>query len=124
MSVRWIEKIDNEGTATLYPNYLLTNNAFVSKFIDKYSVLVGLDDDTDTIYLKPLSLDEDSDPQYQDSLKIKINIQKSYMRFGNTKSVSQIASIIHVNVPKEGLKGTCKWDDIEESLVIKLGGQS
>ena len=122
MGVKWIEKIDHQGTAVMYPNYLMTNNIFSDKFKDKYSALVGLDDETDTIYLKPLTLDEDSDPRYQSSLKIKINMQRSFMRFGNTKSIAQIASIIHVDVPKTGLKGTSRWDEKESSLVISLGG--
>lgn len=123
MSVKWISKIDTTGTATMYQNYIQTNKQFVDKFIDKYSVLVGLDDETDTIYLKPLSLDEDSDVKYQSSLKIKFNIQKSFMRFGNTKNVSQIASIIHVEIPKVGLKGISKWDEKENSLVICFEGE-
>ena len=123
MSVKWISKIDTTGTATMYQNYIQTNKQFVDKFIDKYSVLVGLDDETDTIYLKPLSLDEDSDVKYQSSLKIKFNIQKSFMRFGNTKNVSQIASIIHVEIPKAGLRGISKWDEKENSLVICFGGE-
>ena len=123
MSVKWISKIDTTGTATMYQNYIQTNKQFVDKFIDKYSVLVGLDDETDTIYLKPLSLDEDNDVKYQSSLKIKFNIQKSFMRFGNTKNVSQIASIIHVEIPKAGLRGISKWDEKENSLVICFGGE-
>ncbi|MBE6141945.1 MAG: hypothetical protein E7175_03825 [Erysipelotrichaceae bacterium] len=123
MSVKWISKIDTTGTATIYQNYIQTNKQFVDKFIDKYSVLVGLDDETDTIYLKPLSLDEDNDVKYQSSLKIKFNIQKSFMRFGNTKNISQIASIIHVEIPKAGLRGISKWDEKENSLVICFGGE-
>lgn len=123
MSVKWISKIDTTGTATIYQNYIQTNKQFVDKFIDKYSVLVGLDDETDTIYLKPLSLDEDNDVKYQSSLKIKFNIQKSFMRFGNTKNISQIASIIHVEIPKAGLRGVSKWDEKENSLVICFGGE-
>lgn len=124
MSVKWIDKLENQGTAIMYPNYIMTNNVFLDKFNEKYSALVGLDDETDTIYLKPLSLDEDSDPKYASSLKIKINIQRSFMRFGNTKAIAQIASIIHVDVPKSGLKGTSRWDEKENSLIIKIGGNS
>ena len=62
MGVKWINKTQAEGTATMFPNYLLTNREFVAKFEDKYSALVGLDDDTDQIVLKPLSKDEDMDP--------------------------------------------------------------
>ena len=122
MGVKWINKTQAEGTATMFPNYLLTNREFVSKFEDKYSALVGLDDDTDQIVLKPLTKDEDVDPKYQDSLKIKINIQKSYIRFGNTKSMSLIASLLHVDVPKSGLKGKSFWNEKEEALFIILGG--
>ena len=58
MGVKWINKTEAEGTAIMYPNYLLTNREFVSKFEGKYSALVGLDDDTDQIVLKPLSYDD------------------------------------------------------------------
>ena len=122
MSVKWINKTTAEGTATMFPNYLITNREFLDKFDDKYSALVGLDDDTDQIVLKPLSKDEDADPKYQDSLKIKISIQKSYIRFGNTKSMSLIASLLHVDVPKTGLKGKSFWNEKEEALFILLGG--
>lgn len=122
MGVKWINKVEAEGTAIMFPNYLLTNREFLDKFDDKYSALVGLDDDTDQIVLKPLSKDEDSDPKYQDSLRIKINIQKSYIRFGNTKSMSLIASLLHVDVPKTGLKGRSFWNEKEDALFIILGG--
>jgi len=122
MSVKWINKVQAEGTAVMFPNYLLTNREFLDKFDNKYSALVGLDDDTDQIVLKPLSADEDANPKYKDSLKIKINIQKSYIRFGNTKSMSLIASLLHVDVPKTGLKGKSFWNEKEEALFILLGG--
>ena len=122
MGVKWINKGELEGTAIMFPNYLLTNRQFFDKFDNKYSALVGLDDDTDQIVLKPLSKDEDIDPKYQDSLRIKINIQKSYIRFGNTKSMSLIASLLHVDVPKTGLKGKSFWNEKEDALFILLGG--
>ena len=122
MGVKWINKGELEGTAIMFPNYLLTNRQFFDKFDNKYSALVGLDDDTDQIVLKPLSKDEDIDPKYQDSLRIKINIQKSYIRFGNTKSMSLIASLLHVDVPKTGLKGRSFWNEKEDALFIILGG--
>ena len=122
MSVKWINKIEAEGTAILLPSYLQTNREFVSKFIDKYSALVGLDDETDQIVLKPLSLDEDNDVKYRDSLKIKFNIQKSFIRFGNKRAIEFISSQIHIDVPKEGIRGKCKWDENEEALLVTLGG--
>ena len=122
MSVKWINKVAAEGTAVMFPNYLMTNRQFLDKFDNKYSALVGLDDDTDQIVLKPLSKDEDTDPKYEDSLRIKINIQKSYIRFGNTKSMSLIASLLHVDVPKTGLKGKSFWNEKEDALFIILGG--
>lgn len=122
MGVKWINKSESEGTAIMYPNYLLTNREFVSKFEGKYSALVGLDDETDQIVLKPLSYDEDCDPIYKDSLRIAINIQKSFIRFGKTKDMKLIASVLHVDVTKAGLKGTSKWNEKEEALYILLGG--
>lgn len=122
MGVKWINKSESEGTAIMYPNYLLTNREFVSKFEGKYSALVGLDDETDQIVLKPLSYDEDNDPIYKDSLRIAINIQKSFIRFGKTKDMKLIASVLHVDVTKAGLKGTSKWNEKEEALYILLGG--
>lgn len=122
MGVKWINKTEAEGTAIMYPNYLLTNREFVSKFEGKYSALVGLDDDTDQIVLKPLSYDEDCDPVYKDSLRININIQKSFIRFGKTKDMKLIAETLHVEVTKSGLKGTSKWNDKEGALYILLGG--
>lgn len=122
MSIKWIKEAEEVGTATMFPNYLQANSAFINKFKNKYSALTGLDDETDQIVLKPLTEEEDRDPLYHDSLRLKISVQKSYIRFGNTKQMSLIASIIHVDVPKEGLKGTSRWDDNEEALYIYLGG--
>lgn len=124
MSVKWFNKLEAEGLATMYPNYIQTNREFVDRFENKYSALVGLDDETDQIVLKPISLDEDNDPKYRDTLKIKFNIQKSFIRFGNKKAMELIASIIHVDIPKEGKKGKCRWDDKENALLIELGGNS
>ena len=123
MGVKWIEKVEESGSAILFPNYLMTNKEFKNKFDGKYSALTGLDDENDLIILKPLTLDEDLDAKYQNSLKLKINMQRSYIRFGNTKAVSLIASLIHVDVPKSGLKGVSHWDDKLEALVVDLGGK-
>lgn len=123
MSVKWLNKIESCGYATMLPNYLMTNNAFLDKFEGKYSALVGLDDDTDQIVLKPLSFDEDNDIRYQNQLKLKISFQRSFIRFGNTKQMSLIASLLHVDVPKTGLKGSTRWDDNEGALFIILGGE-
>ena len=122
MSIKWLNEELETGVAIVFPNYIQTNMMFASKFVDKYSALVGLDDETDQIALKPLSLDEDSDPKYKDSLRIKINVQKSFLRFGNTKAIKLIASTIHVDVPKTGLKGTSRWDDKQKVLFVELGG--
>lgn len=124
MGVKWFNKLEAEGLATMYPNYIQTNREFVDRFENKYSALVGLDDETDQIVLKPLNIDEDNDLKYRDALKIKFNIQKSFIRFGNKKTMELIASIIHVDVPKDGLKGKCKWDEKEDALLIDLGGKA
>ena len=122
MSVKWIKELEKQGTAIMFPNYLQANSSFIDKFMNKYSALTGLDDDTDQIVLKPLTEKEDKDPAYHDSLRLKISIQKSFVRFGNTKQMSLIASLLHVDVPKEGLKGNSRWNDEEQALYINLGG--
>ena len=121
MSIRWLNDTTTEGIAILYKHYLQTNRQFVDKFLEKESVLVGLNDDTDQIILKPLNKIEHKDPAYQNRLRLNINIQKTFIRFGNTESVRLIASTIHVDVPKEGLRGTCIWDEATGTLVITLG---
>ncbi len=122
MSVKWIGKVGAEGTATMFPNYLQANSTYIDKFANTNSALTGLDDETDQIILKPLTPAEEVDPAYHDALKLKVSIQNSFIRFGNTKQMKLIASLIHVDVPREGLRGKTIWNDEEKALYIMLGG--
>lgn len=121
MAIKWIKDIENNGNATLTNNYVMTSKVFSDKFNNCYSAVIGVDDDKNVV-IKPLTLDENESPLYQDVLKVKVSIQKSYMRFGNTKAINQIKSLLDLNIPKKGIKGITSWDNLDNYLVINLKG--
>ena len=119
MAINWIKNVENNGNATLTNNYLMTSKVFSDRFTECYTVVVGVDDKKN-IVLKPISLDDLESLKYDDMLKVKVSIQKSYMRFGNTKVVSQIKSLLDLNIPREGIKGITSWDNNDNYLVVAL----
>lgn len=122
MAIKWIKNVESNGNATLTNNYLMTSKIFSDKFVDCYLAVVGIDDKKN-IVLKPISLDEDESLIYDEMLKVKVSIQKSYMRFGNTKAVNRIKSLLELDIPKEGIKGTTSWDNDDNYLVVNLKGE-
>ena len=118
MGLTWIKKSEQTGNATLTNSYIVINQSFAEKFTDSYSACVGLDEKKNII-IKPLKLDECESPLYKDSLLLKVNIFKSFVRLGNTESVKIIKDLLKVDIPKKGLKYMTEWSNIEKALVIK-----
>ncbi len=118
MAVTWIKKTGQTGNATLTNSYIVINQSFRDKFTDSYLACVGLDEEKNII-IKPLKLDECESPLYKDSLLLKINIFKSFVRLGNTESVKVIKDLIKVEIPKKGVKYMTEWSEPEHALVIK-----
>ena len=119
MVVQWIKNKETSGSATLTNNYLMTNAQFKDKFKSCYKAIIGIDE-FKRIVLKPISLDEHESLKFKDVTKVNVNVQKSYLRFGNTKIIDEIKDIIGLEIPKEGIKGKTTWDDKESALVVEI----
>ena len=120
-----VSKMTNEKVEELRKNLKAINGTIATLGLNEHDLVEKANKYTNALVgaaFNPLTMDKDLDPKYQDSLKLKINIQRSYIRFGNTKSMSLIASLLHVEVPKTGLKGKSFWNDKEDALFIILGG--
>lgn len=120
MAVQWIKE-DNTGSATITNNYVLTNKMFVEKFESCFSSIIGIDENKN-ILIKPITLDEYESPALKDVTKAKVSVQRSFIRFGNTKLVEQLKNQLNLDIPKEGIKAVTLWDEAEKSLVIRIGG--
>ena len=120
--INWIKNNVDNGTATLTNNYLQTNKTFVDKFENCYQTIVGIDE-KHNIVLKPISIDEEESMKYDDMLKAKVSIQKSFMRFGNTKLMTHIKNLLQFEIPKDGIKCVTNWDQKENALIINMEGE-
>ena len=121
MAVNWLKEKETTGSATLTNNYVMTSSAFKDKFINCYSAIIGVDD-VRNIHIKPISLDEFESIKYKDNKKITVNVQKSFLRFGNTKMVEELKSILAIDIPKDGIKGKTSWNEKDNCLVINFKG--
>ena len=117
MAITWLKKAELKGNATLTNSYIVVNQSFADRFTNSYMACVGLDEDQNII-IKPLKLDECESPLYKDSLLLKINIFKSFVRLGNTESMKIIKDLINIDIPKNGIKYLTEWSNKENALVV------
>ena len=122
MAIKWINKIETEGYATLSSNYVVINQSFADKFTTSYKALLGVDEN-DNILLKPLSLDEAESPLYKDKMLLKVSVFSSFVRIGNTASMKTIGELIGEELNKNGKKYSTTWDEKEKALTIRTGGK-
>ncbi len=121
MAVTWIKKAEEKGSATLSNSYVVINQMFAEKFSNSYSALLGVDEDNN-IFFKPLRLDECESPKYRDSVLLKVNVFNSFVRLGNTANMKIISDLLKVDLGKSGQKYETTWNEKENALVVRTGG--
>lgn len=121
MSFIWTSKKPNEGIATLYESNITLNKAASTHFERAYSVLLGLDETTSRIAVKPLSKEEVELGTIPEEKRHKITVKSSYARVSNKKFMKEVAKFANLDLASnKSLKFSATWSREDSALVIDL----
>ncbi|MCK5761600.1 MAG: hypothetical protein KAH16_01740 [Candidatus Izimaplasma sp.] len=121
MSFVWISKKPKEGIATLYESNITLNKSASSHFDHAYRVLLGLDQDSKKVAVKPISKDESNIGAIPEEKRHKITVKPSYARVCNKKFMKEIASLVRIDLSNnQSFKFKTKWSSEDSALIIDL----
>lgn len=117
----WVSRKPKDGVATLYESNITLNKAASAHFEKAYSVLLGLDEESKKIAVKPITKEEYELGAIPEEKRHKITVKSSYARVCNKKFMKQIANLIDVTLgDNSSNKFKTKWSKENSALIIDL----
>lgn len=121
MSFIWASKKPKDGVATLYESNITLNKAASTHFERAYSVLLGIDENSMRIAVKPISKEEVDLGTIPEEKRHKITVRPSYARVSNKKFMKEVAKIAKLNLGnKKSYKYKTTWSRVDSALIIDL----
>lgn len=121
MSFIWASKKPKDGVATLYESNITLNKAASTHFERAYSVLLGIDENTMRIAVKPISKEEVDLGTISEEKRHKITVRPSYARVSNKKFMKEVSKIANLELGhKKSYKFTTTWSKEDSALIIDL----
>lgn len=118
MAIKWVSnKID--ASATIYESNITLNTASSFHFKDTKDALIGYDDETNNIIIKPLSIEESSEVE-KDAIH-QIVLKSTYGRINGTKLIKNLCQFVPLDFKVKSFhKFPCTWDEEKKMLLINL----
>jgi hypothetical protein len=117
----WVSRKPKDGVATLYESNITLNKAASAHFEKAYSVLLGLDEGSRKIAVKPITKEEYELGAIPEEKRHKITVKSSYARVCNKKFMKQISGLINVTLgDNSSFKFKTKWSSENSALIIDL----
>ena len=124
MNFQWFHEKPKEVIVTLASGNITLNKQASTYFEHAYNVMLGVDDKTHKIAIKPLTKAEAMSQAIPDNKKYKITIRSSYSRITNKAFMEEIMALSGLNLLDESIKYPATWDNKEQILIVDLkGGQ-
>jgi hypothetical protein len=124
MNFQWFHEKPKEVIVTLASGNITLNKQASTYFEHAYNVMLGVDDKTHKIAIKPLTKAEAMSQAIPDNKKYKITIRSSYARITNKAFMEEIMTLSGLNLLDESIKYPATWDNKEQILIVDLkGGQ-
>lgn len=124
MNFQWFHEKPKEVIVTLASGNITLNKQASTYFEHAYNVMLGVDDKTHKIAIKPLTKAEAMSHAIPDNKKYKITIRSSYARITNKAFMEEIMALSGLNLLDESIKYPATWDNKEQILIVDLkGGQ-
>ncbi|MEC9484652.1 MAG: hypothetical protein UMR38_02105 [Candidatus Izemoplasma sp.] len=121
MSFVWASKKPKDGIATIYESNITLNKAASSHFEHAYNVLLGLDEDSKKVAIKPVSKEEFDIGAIPEEKRHKITVKPSYARVCNKKFIGELADVAKIDLENgHSFKFKAFWDKSQSLLVIDL----
>lgn len=124
MNFQWFHEKPKEVIVTLASGNITLNKQASTYFEHAYNVMLGVDEQTHKIAIKPLTKSESMSQAIPDNKKYKITLRSSYARITNKAFMEEIMSLSGLNLLDESIKYPAIWDNKEQILIVDLkGGQ-
>mgnify|MGYP000279859886 CR=1 FL=1 len=124
MNFQWFHEKPKEVIVTLASGNITLNKQASTYFEHAYNVMLGVDEQTHKIAIKPLTKAESMSQAIPDNKKYKITLRSSYARITNKAFMEEIMSLSGLNLLDESIKYPATWDNKEQILIVDLkGGQ-
>lgn len=121
MSFVWASKKPKDGVATLYESNITLNKAASTHFERAYSVLLGIDETTMRIAVKPVSKEEVDLGTIPEEKRHKITVRPSYARVSNKKFMKEVSKVARIDLAnKNSYKYKTTWSREDSALIIDL----
>lgn len=121
MSFKWTTNEIATTTITIYETNLTLNKAACKYFEEVTHVLLGFDDETDQLAIKPVTREEMMNEVYPISQLHRISLGKSYGRITNKSFIENIANRFNLKFgDNQCYKYQAKFDVILQMMIIQL----
>ena len=121
MSFKWTTNDIATMTISIYETNITLNKAACRHFEDVTHVLLGFDDETNQIAIKPVTKEEIDKEIYPASQLRRISLGKSYGRITNKNFVEDISQRFHFDFSNtQCFKYQAKFDVIHQMMIIQL----
>ena len=115
---------DKIGNVTFYDRHLLLNSKFIKYFEDTYKVRIGIDKDTNEVYIFLLDKDQALSGEIKESSMLPVSVSKSYVRVASKQLIDYITKSFGFVVDRgESAQFVAKFDDKRKCVIVDMGGR-
>lgn len=114
----WVKGNAYSLVVTVYPNNITLNNSAAIYFQDVRWAMIGIDSETLSLAIKPVSKREVDLKLVPLEQLHKVSIGKGYARISNKQVVEEIGSLLKTSL--DGVKFDAEFDEKQSILVVNL----
>ena len=119
--IKWFNVKDRSGVASLYSNNITLNTTAMYPLEFAYKVQVGVDENKNII-IKPLTKTVVESGVLDECCLLKLETHKSFARISSTVLLKQIGEELGLELSKNPIRFSTKWDSEENVLIIDTKG--
>ncbi len=120
MNFEWTTKSQTTPSIMVYEANMTLNIAACEYFKDVKYALVGIDEETKQIGIKPVTKEDLDLGKYNKENLHKVAMGKSYARISNKAFIKRIADAYKISFTEKGLKLECVFDYKQHILIAQL----
>lgn len=116
--LEFFEVDDSSGTASVYDSHITLSKTLLKYFKDAYRVRLGVDRETDKVYLYTINKDYALSGELNEASLLKVSISKTYARVCSKSAVNYISDIFHFVIEKKKFKRFKAWYDKKKNVIV------
>lgn len=121
MEFQWVTNDTSKDIVTLYPGNITLNKQASKNFSHVGYVLLGFDEKSNTLGIKPIEHDAISKQLYPKDQLHKISMGSSYARIANKTFILNIANKYNIDFDEvTSIKLNATFDVIQQILLVNL----